>query len=158
MEKEIYFGRAYQMNLVSERKNPLFFLIYSQPSLMVAKPSKWKKSDSDRNSSISSSKVYFIFRFLFFATSLLFLLLCHRYLKSRISGPYMSTILAPAGENCVSNSVVSWRSESSKSSVRMFSGVLKALERAVGPVQRFRALRASVSWSKCPLSKKWIKQ
>ena len=24
MEKEIYFGRAYQMNLVSERKNPFF--------------------------------------------------------------------------------------------------------------------------------------
>jgi hypothetical protein len=82
MEKEIYFGRAYQINLVSERKksfffldilativdgceaikmkksqivigflqikliwsvrekNPFFLKIYSQPSLMAAKPSK----------------------------------------------------------------------------------------------------------------------
>jgi hypothetical protein len=39
-----------------------------------------------------------------------------------------------------------------------FSSVLKALDRAVGPVQRFRALRASVSWYKCPLSKTYILQ
>jgi hypothetical protein len=44
MEKEIYFGRAYQMNLVSERKKSFFFLDKLATSVDGCEAIKMKKS------------------------------------------------------------------------------------------------------------------
>ena len=83
MEKEIYFGRAYQMNLVSERKKSFFFLDILATIVDGCEAIKMKKSLIVIGFLLSSSKVYFVFRFLFFSTFPFFLFLCPRYFKRR---------------------------------------------------------------------------